>query len=173
MNDRLLPETRGGVGGLVVWGVWAICLLGGTVNCNFGGRYPCCGGIEPVRDTAGTGGLQGVTLTVRGVSWAAGWRGPKDDGCEWQGGVWGMPQRTEASTQRGESGAGAGGPVGAPVTGSAGAPLNFADTAPLAHAISTSVGRNHFKGIQVIPSCTKLPPLRQGTYVIFRPRPGQ
>jgi hypothetical protein len=75
--------------------------------------------------------------------------------------------------QRGESGAGAGGPVGPPVTGSAGAPLNFADTTPLDHAIATSVGRNHYKGIQVIPSCTKLPPLGRGTYVIFRPRPGQ
>jgi len=33
--------------------------------------------------------------------------------------------------------------------------------------------RNHDKPIQVIPYGTEIPPIGQGTYVIYRPEPGQ
>jgi len=51
--------------------------------------------------------------------------------------------------------------------------LNFADTTTLDHQIAASLRRNHDKPIQVIPYGTEIPPIGQGTYVIYRPEPGQ
>jgi Dolichyl-phosphate-mannose-protein mannosyltransferase len=49
--------------------------------------------------------------------------------------------------------------------------LNFADTTALDHQIRASLRRNHYTVIQVIPYGTELPPIGQGTYVIYRPEP--
>jgi hypothetical protein len=43
MNDRLLAENHGGVDGAGDVEVWAICLLGGAVNCNFEDGVPVVG----------------------------------------------------------------------------------------------------------------------------------
>jgi Dolichyl-phosphate-mannose-protein mannosyltransferase len=51
--------------------------------------------------------------------------------------------------------------------------LNFADTTPLDHQIAASLRRNHYKVIQVIPYGTEIPPIGQGTYVIYRSEPSQ
>jgi hypothetical protein len=51
--------------------------------------------------------------------------------------------------------------------------LNFADTTPLDHAIAAELRRNHYKVIQVIPYGTEVPPIGQGTYVIYRHEPPQ
>ncbi|HEV8276748.1 MAG TPA: glycosyltransferase family 39 protein [Streptosporangiaceae bacterium] len=49
--------------------------------------------------------------------------------------------------------------------------LNFADTTPLDHQIRASLRRNHYQPVQVIPYGTEIPPIGQGTYVIYQPEP--
>ena len=51
--------------------------------------------------------------------------------------------------------------------------LNFADTTALDHAIAADLRRYHYKVVQVIPYGIEIPPLGQGTYVIYRYEPGQ
>jgi 4-amino-4-deoxy-L-arabinose transferase-like glycosyltransferase len=51
--------------------------------------------------------------------------------------------------------------------------LNFADTSPLDHAIAADLRQHHYKVIQVVPYGIEVPPLGQGTYVIYRYEPGR
>ena len=51
--------------------------------------------------------------------------------------------------------------------------LNFADTTALDHAIRADLRRHHYEPIQVVPYGTEVPPLGQGTYVIYRYEPGR
>jgi Dolichyl-phosphate-mannose-protein mannosyltransferase len=51
--------------------------------------------------------------------------------------------------------------------------LNFADTTSLDLAIRADLRRYHYKVLQVIPYGIEVPPLGQGTYVIYRYEPGQ
>jgi 4-amino-4-deoxy-L-arabinose transferase-like glycosyltransferase len=51
--------------------------------------------------------------------------------------------------------------------------LNFTDTTPLDHAIAADLRQHHYKPIQVIPYGIEVPPLGQGTYVIYRYEPGR
>jgi hypothetical protein len=50
--------------------------------------------------------------------------------------------------------------------------LNFADTAPLDQAIATDLRHHHYKPIQVVPYGTEVPPIGEGTYVIYQHEPG-
>ena len=38
--------------------------------------------------------------------------------------------------------------------------------------IASALRRNHYRAVQVVPYGTELPPVGQGTYVIYRPEPG-
>jgi hypothetical protein len=50
--------------------------------------------------------------------------------------------------------------------------LNFADTTPLDHQIANQLHRNpHYRTIAVVPYGTEIPPIGQGTYVIYRYEP--
>jgi Dolichyl-phosphate-mannose-protein mannosyltransferase len=50
--------------------------------------------------------------------------------------------------------------------------LNFTDTTPLDHQLATQLHRNpHYRTIAVIPYGTEVPPIGQGTYVIYRYEP--
>ena len=50
--------------------------------------------------------------------------------------------------------------------------LNFADTTPLDHRIAADLRRNrHYHIIDVVPYGTEIPPIGQGTYVIWRYEP--
>jgi hypothetical protein len=51
--------------------------------------------------------------------------------------------------------------------------LNFADTTALDHAIRADLSRHHYHPIQVVPYGIEVPPLGQGTYVIYRYEPAQ
>jgi hypothetical protein len=51
--------------------------------------------------------------------------------------------------------------------------LNFADTTSLDLAIRADLRRYHYKVLQVIPYGIEVPPLGQGTYVIYRYEPAQ
>jgi hypothetical protein len=52
--------------------------------------------------------------------------------------------------------------------------LNFADTTPLDHKIANQLHRDpHYHIIQVVPYGIEIPPLGQGTYVIWKYEPGQ
>jgi Dolichyl-phosphate-mannose-protein mannosyltransferase len=51
--------------------------------------------------------------------------------------------------------------------------LNFADTTALDHAIRADLRRHHYKPVQVVPYGIEVPPLGQGTYVIYRYEPAQ
>jgi Dolichyl-phosphate-mannose-protein mannosyltransferase len=53
------------------------------------------------------------------------------------------------------------------------AALNFTDTTALDHMIASALRRNHYRPVQVVPYGTELPPVGQGTYVIYRPEPGK
>ncbi|MGH3121317.1 MAG: hypothetical protein ACRDND_09890, partial [Streptosporangiaceae bacterium] len=47
--------------------------------------------------------------------------------------------------------------------------LNFADTSALDHGLATLLHRNpHYRTIQVVPYGIEVPPLGQGTYVIWK-----
>jgi hypothetical protein len=50
--------------------------------------------------------------------------------------------------------------------------LNFTDTTPLDHQIASQLHRNpHYRTIAVVPYGTEIPPIGQGTYVIYRYEP--
>jgi len=50
--------------------------------------------------------------------------------------------------------------------------LNFADTTPLDHSIRADLGRNrNYHIVQVVPYGIEVPPIGQGTYVIWRYEP--
>jgi hypothetical protein len=49
--------------------------------------------------------------------------------------------------------------------------LNFADTAPLDQAIATDLRHYHYKPVQVVPYGTEVPPIGEGTYVIYQHEP--
>jgi hypothetical protein len=51
--------------------------------------------------------------------------------------------------------------------------LNFADTTALDLAIRADLRRYHYKPVQVIPYGIEVPPLGEGTYVIYRYEPAQ
>lgn len=51
--------------------------------------------------------------------------------------------------------------------------LNFADTTALDHAIRAELRRHHYQPVQVVPYGIEVPPLGQGTYVIYRYEPAQ
>jgi hypothetical protein len=52
--------------------------------------------------------------------------------------------------------------------------LNFADTTPLDHKIADQLHRDpHYHIIQVVPYGIEIPPLGQGTYVIWKHEPGR
>jgi len=51
--------------------------------------------------------------------------------------------------------------------------LNFADTTALDLAIRDDLRRHHYQPVQVIPYGIEVPPLGQGTYVIYRYEPGR
>jgi hypothetical protein len=51
--------------------------------------------------------------------------------------------------------------------------LNFADTTALDHAIRADLRRHHYQPVQVVPYGIEVPPLGQGTYVIYRYEPAQ
>jgi hypothetical protein len=51
--------------------------------------------------------------------------------------------------------------------------LNFADTTTLDLAIAADLRRHHYQPVQVIPYGIEVPPLGQGTYVIYRYEPAQ
>jgi Dolichyl-phosphate-mannose-protein mannosyltransferase len=51
--------------------------------------------------------------------------------------------------------------------------LNFADTTPLDHAIAADLRRHHYKPVQVVPYGIEVPPIGQGTYVIYRYEPSR
>ena len=51
--------------------------------------------------------------------------------------------------------------------------LNFADTTALDHAIRAELSRHHYQPVQVVPYGIEVPPLGQGTYVIYRYEPAK
>ena len=47
--------------------------------------------------------------------------------------------------------------------------LNFADTTSLDHSLATDIGHNpHYRKVQVVPYGIEIPPIGQGTYVIWK-----
>ena len=50
--------------------------------------------------------------------------------------------------------------------------LNFADTPPLDQAIATDLRHDPYYNRQVVPYGTEVPPIGEGTYVIYRHEPG-
>src|SRR5262245_5828405 len=51
--------------------------------------------------------------------------------------------------------------------------LNFADTTALDHAIRADLDRYHYEPVSVIPYGIEVPPLGQGTYIIYKYEPPQ